>query len=67
MRRQVFQTRQEAEWRRRTEGELSKGRQSKSTWPRKTTSNRDFIAGEGSGVETYLPNIGIQLINIQLS
>ena len=28
---------------------------------------RDFISGEESGIEAYLPNIGMQFINIQLS
>ena len=32
-----------------------------------TASSRDFIAGKVSGIEEYLPNIGMQHINMQLS
>lgn len=40
------------------------GRQKGSTWPGETASGRDFISGEESGVEAYLPNRGVQLIHI---
>lgn len=40
------------------------GRWSRITWPAETVSSRDFMAGEESGIEADLPNIGVQLINI---
>ena len=49
---------------RRTEGEKLKGRWSRSTWPSETSNSRDFIAGEESGIDAYLPNISLQFINV---
>ena len=55
----------EGKW--RTEGVLLEGRRSRSTWPGETASSRDFVAGEESGVEAYLPNTGMQFVSRQLS
>jgi hypothetical protein len=52
----------DGEW--RTEEEFLEGRWSRNTWPGETASSRDFIVGEESGVEAYLCNIGVQVINI---
>jgi hypothetical protein len=48
-------------------GRVMEGRWNRSTWPGETVCSRDFIAGEESVVEAYLPNIGMQFINTQLS
>ena len=73
MRRRVFRARQEEKGRswvgeyggqKWTEGEKLQGRMGRSTWPGENASSRDFIAGEESGIEAYLTNIGVPFINI---
>jgi hypothetical protein len=34
------------------------------TWPGETAISRGFIAVEESGVEAYLPNVGMKFLNI---
>lgn len=44
--------------------EQEKEEKSRNTWPGETASSRDFIAGEESGIDAYLPNISLQFINV---